>query len=59
MLTYTSQNATTTSLVNSIAGDLSITIAQTIGVVLSIAVFLVAVGFAWRKLKQKAVGKGF
>jgi len=58
-MNYESQLATTTALVGAIGADLLQTAVVVIGVVLGIAVFLVGVGFAWRKLKQKAVGKGF
>lgn len=56
---YESQLATTTELVGAIGADLLSTAVMAIGIVLGIAVFLVGVGFAWRKLKAKAVGRGF
>jgi len=56
---YTSQLATTTTIVGNIGSDLLSTATMAIGVVLGIAVLLVGVGFAWRKLKSKAVGRGF
>jgi len=59
MIEYTSQVATTTALLQQIGGDLLTTVGIAIGIVLGIAVFIVGVGFGWRKLKQKAVGKGF
>lgn len=58
-ITYTSQIATTTALVGAIGGDLLQTVSMAIGVVLGIAVLLVGIGYAWRKLKSKAVGKAF
>jgi hypothetical protein len=59
MITYTSQISTTSQLTNQVAGDVGLSVGQSIGIVLGIAVFIVSVGFAWRKLKKYAVGKGF
>lgn len=59
MIEYTSQLATTTQLIGEISADLLSTVGIAIGSVLGIAVLLVGVGYAWRKLKQKAVGKAF
>jgi len=56
---YTSQLSTTTTIVGNIGGDLLQTATMAIGVVLGIAVLLVGVGYAWRKLKSKAVGRAF
>lgn len=56
---YESQLATTTALVQAIGFDLRDTAIMVVGVVLGIAVLLVGVGYAWRKLKSKAVGKAF
>jgi len=56
---YVSQLATTTALAQAISGDLLQTAIMGIGLVLGIAVFMVGVGFVWRKLKSKALGKGF
>jgi len=42
-----------------IGGDAMTTVLQGTGIVISIAVFLLGVGFLWRKLKSKAVGKKF
>lgn len=56
---YTSQIATTTEIVGNIGADLLQTATMAIGVVLGIAVLLVGVGYAWRKLKSKAVGRAF
>jgi len=56
---YESQLATTTEIVGLIGGDILSTVIMAVGVVLGIAVLLVGIGFAWRKLKSKAVGRGF
>jgi len=56
---YTSHVASTTALIGAISADLLTTVGIAVSATLSIAVLLVGVGFAWRKLKQKAVGKGF
>lgn len=56
---YDSQISTTTTIVGSIGADLLQTATMAIGVVLGIAVLLVGVGYAWRKLKSKAVGRAF
>lgn len=56
---YESQLATTTEIVGAIGSDLLATAVMAIGVVLGIAVLLVGVGYAWRKLKSKAVGRSF
>ena len=56
---YTSQIATTSELVSAIGAGLLQTAVMAIGVVLGIAVLLVGVGYAWRKLKSKAVGRAF
>jgi len=56
---YSSQSATTTSIFNSIAADLSTTLLVVVVAVISLAVLLVGIGYGWRKLKSKVFGKAF
>jgi len=58
-INYTSQISTSTALVGAISADLLQTTVYSIGAVLGIAVLMVAVGFAWRKLTQKVTGRKF
>jgi len=57
---YTSQLATTTTIVGNIGSDLLSSTTMAIGVVLGIAVLLTAVGFAWSRLQRRALhSRGF
>jgi len=57
--TYQSQSATTTSIFNSIAGDLTTTLLAVVVSVISLAVLMVGIGYGCRKLKGKVFGKAF
>lgn len=56
---YTSQTATTTQLIGDITADGLQVIVIAIGIVLGIAVLLAGVGYTWRKLRSKAIGRNF
>jgi len=58
-VTYESQVSTTTEFIGLMTADILTTVLYAVGSVLGIAVLLVGVGYAWRKLKSKAVGKAF
>jgi len=50
---------TATTLISNAGTDLGGLIYTAVGVVLGIAIALVGVGFAWRKLKKHATGNKF
>lgn len=56
---YTSQTATTTALIGDITADGLQVIVIAIGIILGIAVLLAGVGYTWRKLRSKAIGRNF
>jgi len=57
MYQYESQIGTTTAVLQDLGGDASATTAIAIGIVLAIAVFLLGVGFGWRLLTRRALGR--
>jgi hypothetical protein len=59
MITYTSQLSTTTSLFTSMLGDVTSTVGFVIAGVLGVAIFILGVGYGFKKLKKYALGKGF
>jgi len=58
-MSYESQLATTTALIQAVGLDLLQTALIAVGVVLGIAVLLVGIGYTWRKLRSKATGGKF
>jgi len=59
MYQYESQIATTTQIAQDIGGDALTTVSVVIGIVLGIAVFMVGVAFAWRKIRRYVTGNKF
>lgn len=57
--TWVTQNATTTFLMGEITSDTLLALTTAIGIVVGIALVLAGVGYTWRKLKSKAIGRNF
>lgn len=56
-MNYVSQSATSTALIGAVNSDVLTQVLYSVGSVLAIAVLLLGIGFAWKKLQQRAVGR--